>query len=78
MSTVIPIPNSNSLDCPESELERQLINEFLLSKGYHKSDLQKLPEDQRKVLLIEACMYAAVRLADIEAKSKFKKKIKLI
>jgi hypothetical protein len=60
------------LESPQSGLERKLIAEFLLSKGYRKSDLQNMPEEQRKALMKEACIYAAVRLADIEAKSKFR------
>ncbi len=60
------------LESPQSGLERKLIAEYLLSKGYRKSDLQNMPEEQRKALMKEACIYAAVRLADIEAKSKFR------
>jgi hypothetical protein len=65
----------NLLESPQSGLERKLIAEFLLSKGYRKSDLQNMPEEQRKALMKEACIYAAVRLADIEAKSKFRLRI---
>lgn len=61
---------------PESGLDRQLIAEHLLSKGYRMSDLRNLPEEQRKALMREACVYAALRLANIEAKSKFSQKIK--
>jgi hypothetical protein len=65
----------NMLESPQSGLERKLIAEFLLSKGYRKSDLQNMPEEQRKALMKEACIYAAMRLADIEAKSKFRLRI---
>ena len=61
----------------ESGLERKLIAEYLLSKGYTVSDLKNLPKEQRKALMKEACVYAAIRLANIEAKSKFRKKINL-
>lgn len=60
----------------ESRLEQLLIAEFLRSRGYHRSDLPKLPESKRKPLMIEACQYASVRLANIEAKSKFTQTIK--
>jgi hypothetical protein len=63
-------------DAFESSLERQLIGEYLLSKGYRKSDLRNLPEEQRSVLMTEAIVYAALRLANIEAKSKFRQKIR--
>ena len=58
-------------------LERRLIAEYLLSKGYQFSDLQNLPVEERKILMKEACLYASVRLANIEAKNKFRKKIML-
>jgi hypothetical protein len=60
---------------PESGLERKLIAEYLLDKGYRMSDLRRLPKDQRKTLMKEACLFAAIRLANIEAKSKFRRKI---
>ena len=55
----------------QSVLERKLIAKYLLTKGYRLSDLRNLPEEERKILMKEACSYAAVRLANIEAKSKF-------
>jgi hypothetical protein len=63
------------LEGPQSGLERKLIAEHLLSKGYRKSDLQNMPEEQRKALMKEACVYAAVKLANIEAKFKFRLRI---
>ena len=59
---------------PESALEQRLIAEYLHSKGYRKSDLKNLPEERRKSLMKEACIYAAVKLANIEAKSRFNQK----
>jgi hypothetical protein len=63
------------LEGPQSGLERKLIAEYLLSKGFWKSDLRNMPEEQRKALMKEACIYAAVKLADIEAKFKFRLRI---
>lgn len=68
----------NDLDVlrgPESTLERKLITEFLASKGYQMSDLTTLPEQERHDLMTEACRYATIRLAEIEARSKFRRKI---
>ena len=76
MSPVTITLDRNMTEGPESGLERQLIAEYLLRKGYRKSDLRNLPEEQMKALMKEACIYAAVRLANIEAKSKFRQKIK--
>jgi hypothetical protein len=67
--------NRDMLETPKSGLERKLIAEYLLSKGYRKSDLQNMPEDQRKALMKEACIYAAMKLANIEAKFKFRLRI---
>jgi hypothetical protein len=62
-------------ECPESSLERKLIAEYLLSKGYKMSDVRNLPEPEMIRLMKEACRYAALRLAEIESKSKFRHKL---
>jgi hypothetical protein len=66
----------NLSGCPESALERQLIAEYLLSQGYSMMDLQEMPPEEKKALMMKACVYAALRLANIEAKSQFRQKIK--
>jgi hypothetical protein len=76
MPTKYLAQDRDATDAFESSLERQLIVEYLLSKGYRKSDLRNLPEEQRSVLMTEAIVYAALRLANIEAKSKFRQKIR--
>ncbi|MFZ2097761.1 MAG: hypothetical protein WAV05_14110 [Anaerolineales bacterium] len=76
MSPISKTLNHNTYKNNESVLERHLIAEYLLSKGYRESDLQILPEKRRKELMKEACIYATVKLANIEAKSKFRQKIK--
>jgi hypothetical protein len=58
-----------------SILEQKFIAEYLLGKGYHRDDIRNLPEKQRKALMSEACIYAASKLAEIESKSKFRRKI---
>ena len=63
-------------DGPQSVLERTLIAEYLLSKGYLMSDLKELPPQVAKSLMREACRFAALRLGEIEARSKFCQKIK--
>ncbi|MFN2195386.1 MAG: hypothetical protein ACK2UW_04600 [Anaerolineales bacterium] len=60
---------------PQSILERALIAEFLLAKGYLLSDLENLPEQEAKDLMKAACLYAGLRLAEIEAKAKFRRTI---
>ena len=56
-------------------LEANLIKEYLDHEGYQKRDLVKLSPEERRRVMVEACRYAAVRLAQIEARSKFLQKI---
>ena len=58
-------------------LERTLIAEYLLSKGYLSSDLKDLPPQDAKSLMIEACRFAVLRLAEIGARDKLQPKIRL-
>jgi hypothetical protein len=56
---------------PQSALERLFIGQFLKEKGYTLIDLQKLPPDEAKHLMREACTYASLKLAEIESKNLF-------
>lgn len=58
-----------------SSLEQNLIKEYLRSKGYQLPDLKRLPIDTVQGLMREACIYAALKLAEIESRAKFRKKI---
>lgn len=60
---------------PQSALERELIADFLRDKGYRRKDLRKLPKEDAKKLMKGACMYASLKLAEIEAKVSFRQKI---
>jgi hypothetical protein len=62
---------------PQSVLERTLIAEYLLSKGYLTSDLEELPLQEAKSLMKEACRFTAFKLAEIEAKAELRQKIRL-
>ncbi len=61
---------------PQSALEKELIEGFLRDKGYSLEDLPNLPKSQAKKLMEEACMYASLKLAEIDAKAGFRHKIK--
>jgi hypothetical protein len=61
---------------PESTLERQLVENYLKEKGYSLESLHKLPPDQAKELMKEACTYASLKLAELESKSKFRDEIR--
>lgn len=56
-------------------LENRLIREYLHDKGYRVEDLRNLPKDAAEQLMGKACRYASLKLAEIEAKAKFRKDI---
>lgn len=56
-------------------LERKLIAEYLFNKGFEMADLQHLLEEEARQLMKEACSYADLKLAEIESRSRFRKKI---
>jgi hypothetical protein len=77
MSATAIDPNRLLAEGPQSVLERTLIAEYLLGKGYLTSDLKELPPHLAKSLIKEARRFAALRLAEIESRAKFRQKIRL-
>lgn len=61
---------------PESALEKQLVEDFLKTKGYTWEELHQLPPEVSKQLLKEACTYASLKLSELESKSKFRDDIR--
>lgn len=61
----------------QSLLERTLIAEYLIGKGYLTSDLNELSPRVVKSLLSEACRFALFRLAEIEMNVEFHHKFRL-
>jgi len=59
------------MEDPEGQLELALIEEFLLSHGHAPREVPTLPEDQRRHLLEAASVYAAGRLAEIQARAHY-------
>ena len=47
------------------------IEEFLWARGLDSSALHALPEDEAKRVLTEASVYAAAKLAEVEARAHF-------
>jgi hypothetical protein len=68
-------PIHQSVKAPQSPLERQLIKDFLAAKGYGLEDVKILPADKAKELMTAACIYASLKLAEIESRSQFRRKI---
>ena len=71
---MLNIPTRIASNAPQSPLERQLIIDFLKEKGYRLEDLKRLSRKQSKVLMSQACTFASLRLAEIEARSQFRRK----
>ena len=70
----------NAFPAPEYEiralLEKSIIDEYLKDKGYDRKSLKKLPKDEARRLMIEAAIYASGKLAEIEARARYKQNIK--
>jgi hypothetical protein len=59
------------MEDPEGRLELALIEEFLLTHGYAPRDLDHLPDEQRRHVLEAASIYAAGKLAEIQARAHY-------
>jgi hypothetical protein len=55
------------LEDPQARLELALIEEFLQSRGQSLAAVKAAPE--QRALLVQAAQYAAVRLAEIDARA---------
>ena len=62
-------------DGPQSVLEMQFLEEYLREKGYSLEDLHLLPEELALRLRKEACLYASLKLAEMEARGHFVREI---
>jgi|OpeIllAssembly_1097287.scaffolds.fasta_scaffold10422_3 hypothetical protein len=63
------------MDDPEAKLAMVYIDEYLRGKGQTLESICNLPKDQAKQLMIEASTYAAIKLADVDTKSRMIKDI---
>ena len=57
------------------ELEKQLIDEYLKSKGHTRQSLQKLPAETAHKIMSEASTYVSCKLAEIENKARYKQNL---
>ena len=58
-------PNLFFVGSSQSVLGRILIAEYLLGRGYLTSDLEELPPQVAKKLVVEACRFATQRLSEL-------------
>jgi hypothetical protein len=66
---------TRTLEVPLGRLEWSLIDEFVRARGYDPNQLVDLSEDDREKLLADACIYASMKLVEVEARSHFLDKI---
>jgi hypothetical protein len=59
------------LEEPQAALERAFIDEYLRANGHDRRALYQLPGDQVRGVLREAALYAAAKLAELEARSHY-------
>ncbi len=61
---------------PQSVLERRFIKEYLHSKGYRLEEIKRMPDEEMKKLMSEACKYASLKLAEFESRAQFREEIR--
>jgi hypothetical protein len=64
-------PNVRIMKDPQGPLEKALIEEFLRARDVGPNSLHFLTKDEAKRLLAEASVYAATKLAEIEARAHY-------
>jgi hypothetical protein len=60
-----------SLEDPQAKLERALIEEYLKERGCSLATVNTKPPTEGKALLAQASLYAAGRLAEIDARAAY-------
>ena len=68
--------NDSIRDGPQSKMEKILLEQYLQTRGYTFKDLCDLPEEEAKSLMIEACKYASLKLAQVESAARFRETIR--
>ena len=76
MSENFESPNRELTEAQRSSLEQKLFAEYLQNHGYQPEDLQKIPQAEANKLIQKARQYATLKLAEIEARAKFRKSIR--
>ena len=78
MSNELGASNFNELITKGSQsiLEKRFIIEYLHDKGYQLADLKSHPFSEAKQLMSEACIYASLKLAEVEARAQFREEIR--
>lgn len=59
----------------QAQLARMYVEEFLRGKGYTWESVRRLPEDEAKRIMTEASTYAAVKVAEVQARAHVEREI---
>jgi hypothetical protein len=59
------------LEEPLAELERRIINDYIRARGHDPAELRASREPDAHQILIDAAVYAATRLSEVEARSHY-------
>lgn len=60
-----------ALEDPQAQLEKALIDEYLKERGCSLADVSMRTPGEQQALLAAAAQYAAVRLAEIDARAAY-------
>ena len=72
-------PEEPVLENPESALEKMLIDQYLQQQGVASvKELCKLPEDQAKQMMINACRFASLKLSQVESTNRLQSEIHFV
>ncbi len=63
--------DARPLEDPEGPLASALREEFLRARGLDAAALRAMPEDEANRVLADASVYAATKLAEVEARAHF-------
>jgi hypothetical protein len=70
--------NSDAMaESPDSLLSWQFMRTYLKRSGHSPENVYALPADVAKELMTAASLYASLKMAEIEALSKFRQKIRI-
>jgi hypothetical protein len=59
------------LEEPLAELERRIISDYIRARGFDPGELRASQETAAHQILVDAAVYAATRLSEVEARSHY-------
>jgi len=68
-------PDQAPIEEPLAQLERELMTEFVSASGHSLHDLLHREDEEARRLLTEASRYAAGKLAEVETRSRYVRRL---